>query len=90
MFRLVHAAVSPAVVVPTMLHLAESGYGVDKGIHILLIAGGSIENVLAISGFSLTLGLTFSQGNLDVFADIGLTDVSDFDESEFSLIVFNL
>ncbi len=61
-FRFVHAAVSPAVVVPSMLQLQEKNMGTNKGIPTMLIAGGSVENVIAISGFSLTLGITFSSG----------------------------
>ena len=45
-----------------MLQLQERKLGVDKGIPTMLIAAGSLENVVAISGFSLILGLTFSSG----------------------------
>ena len=57
------AAVSPAVVVPCMLGLSEKGYGVDKGIPTLVIAAASVDDVLAISGFGVVLGITFSSGN---------------------------
>lgn len=56
------AAVSPAVVVPSMLSLHEKGYGVDKGIPTLVIAAASVDDVLAISGFGVTLGIAFSKG----------------------------
>ena len=56
------AAVSPAVVVPCLLSLQEQGYGNDKGIPTLVIAAASIDDVLAISGFGVVLGITFSQG----------------------------
>jgi hypothetical protein len=56
------AAVSPAVVVPCLLQLSQQGYGVDRGIPTLVIAAASIDDVLAISGFGLMLGMTFSEG----------------------------
>ena len=56
------SAVSPAVVVPSMLSLAERGLGVDKGIPTLVIAAASLDDVLAISGFGVVLGITFSKG----------------------------
>ena len=56
------SAVSPAVVVPCLLSLSERGYGVDKGIPTLVIAASSIDDVLAISGFGILLGISFSEG----------------------------
>lgn len=57
------AAVSPAVVVPSMLLLQKEGYGVDKGIPTLLMAAGSFDDILAITGFSTCLGMAFSTGS---------------------------
>ncbi|XP_069031696.1 LOW QUALITY PROTEIN: sodium/hydrogen exchanger 9B2-like [Embiotoca jacksoni] len=57
------AAVSPAVVVPSMLLLQREGYGVEKGIPTLLMAAGSFDDVLAITGFSTCLGIAFSTGS---------------------------
>jgi hypothetical protein len=54
--------VSPAVVVPSLLSLAERGYGLDKGIPTLVIAAASVDDVLAITGFGVLLGITFSSG----------------------------
>ena len=59
MLGFVLAAVSPAVVVPCLLSLQERGYGVDKGIPTLVIAAASVDDVLAISGFTILLGITF-------------------------------
>lgn len=64
MLGFVIAAVSPAVVVPSLLHLAERGYGLDKGIPTLVIAASSVDDVLAITGFGVVLGITFSSGDL--------------------------
>ena len=60
--RFVMAAVSPAVVIPTLLSLKDRGYGVGKGIPTLVIAAASIDDVFAISGFGVFLGITFSTG----------------------------
>ncbi|XP_067670981.1 sodium/hydrogen exchanger 9B2-like isoform X2 [Haliotis asinina] len=64
MLGFVIAAVSPAVVVPCLLSLQEQGYGVDKGIPTLVIAAASVDDVLAITGFGVVLGIAFSHGNL--------------------------
>lgn len=47
------AAVSPAVVVPAMLNLAEKGYGKRNDVPTLVLAGASVDDVLAITLFSL-------------------------------------
>ncbi|KAM6949133.1 sodium/hydrogen exchanger 9B2-like [Aplochiton taeniatus] len=62
MLGFVLAAVSPAVVVPSMLLLQKEGYGVEKGIPTLLMAAGSFDDILAITGFSTCLGVAFSTG----------------------------
>ena len=36
----------------------------EKGIPSLVIAASSIHNVIAITGFGVAFGITFSQGNL--------------------------
>lgn len=51
------AAVSPAVVVPSMLKLIEDNIGSKKGIPTLILAGASIDDVFAITIFSAFLGL---------------------------------
>ncbi|XP_061175660.1 sodium/hydrogen exchanger 9B2-like [Saccostrea echinata] len=58
------SAVSPAVVVPSLLNLADSGYGLDKGIPTLVIAAATIDDVFNITGFGVLLGIVFSQGEL--------------------------
>ncbi|KAL0970532.1 hypothetical protein UPYG_G00243360 [Umbra pygmaea] len=57
------SAVSPAVVVPSMLLLQKEGYGVEKGIPTLMMAAGSFDGILAITGFSTCLGVAFSTGS---------------------------
>ncbi|XP_073897552.1 sodium/hydrogen exchanger 9B1 isoform X2 [Castor canadensis] len=57
-------AVSPAVVVPSMLLLQEEGYGVEKGIPTLLIAASSLDDIVAITGFNTFLSVVFSTGSI--------------------------
>ena len=65
-FRFILGAVSPAVVVPSMLSLQLSGYGTQEGIPTLVMAASSCDDVLAISMFSMFLGIAFSQGILKI------------------------
>lgn len=51
-------AVSPAVIVPKMLNLIENGYGKDKSIPQLILAGASVDDVFVIVLFSAFLGLS--------------------------------
>ncbi|XP_027874104.1 sodium/hydrogen exchanger 9B2 isoform X1 [Xiphophorus couchianus] len=57
------SAVSPAVVVPSMLRLQKDGYGVEKGIPTLLMAAGSFDDILSITGFTTCLGMAFAEGS---------------------------
>lgn len=51
------AAVSPAVVVPSMLDLAEKGYGKKNEVPTLVLASASVDDVLAITLFSIFMGM---------------------------------
>merc|ERR1740137_30657 len=62
MLGFVLAAVSPAVIIPCLMSLSSKGYGVAKGIPTLVIAACSADDVVAISGFGIFFGLTFSKG----------------------------
>jgi NhaP-type Na+/H+ or K+/H+ antiporter len=57
------AAVTPAVVVPGMITLQENQLGTDKGIPTLVIAAASVDDVIAITGFGVCLGLVFDSGS---------------------------
>lgn len=72
MLGFILAAVSPAVVVPSMIELEESGYGTDKGIPTLLLAGTSIDDVFAITIFSFFFATAtgIEQSILSVFVKI--------------------
>lgn len=50
-------AVSPAVIVPKMLRLMEEGYGAEKSIPQLILAGASVDDVFVIVLFSSFTGL---------------------------------
>ena len=51
------AAVSPAVIVPKMIKLIEDGYGTNKGIPQLILAGASVDDVYVIVLFAAFTGL---------------------------------
>lgn len=51
------AAVSPAVVVPQMLNLLNKKLGTKKGIPTLILTSSSVDDVIAITFFSIFLGM---------------------------------
>ena len=62
------AAVSPAVVVPRMARLIDEGYGTEKGIPQMIMAGASCDDIFVIVLFSTFTGM--AQG--------GSIHISDF------------
>lgn len=63
------SAVSPAVIVPSMLNLKELGYGANKQVPTLVLAGASLDDVFAITLFGVFLriyqgGASFGFGDL--------------------------
>ncbi len=75
----VMAAVSPAVVVPRMLKLKETGYGADKGIPDMIMTGASADDVFVIVLFAslttMATGGTFSRNivwQVPVFIVLGI------------------
>ena len=62
------AAVSPAVVVPRMVQLMETGYGTEKSIPQMILAGASCDDIFVIVLFSAFLSMnqggTFEVGQL--------------------------
>ncbi len=64
-------AVSPAVVVPRMVHLMETGYGTEKSIPQLIMAGASCDDIFVIVLFSTFTGMAQS-GKADLR---GLIDI---------------
>jgi NhaP-type Na+/H+ or K+/H+ antiporter len=67
------AAVSPAVIVPHMLHLIRSGSGMGKKVPVMILAGASLDDVIALAGFSAMLALA---QNLEGLNSLSSTPVS--------------
>ena len=59
------AAVSPAVIVPRMIRLIEEGYGKNKSIPQLILAGASVDDVFVIVVFTAFIALA-STGDVSV------------------------
>lgn len=59
------AAVSPAVIVPSMLDLKERGFGKKNEVPTIVLAGASVDDVFAITLYSIFLGLAVS-GQVDI------------------------
>ncbi len=59
------AAVSPAVIVPRMIHLIEKKYGAKRGIPDMVMAGASADDIVVILLF--TIGVSIKQtGSFDL------------------------
>lgn len=56
------AAVSPAVIVPHMLRIMDEGYGVQKGIPQMILAGASADDVFVIVLFTSFIGIASGEG----------------------------
>lgn len=55
-------AVSPAVIVPRMIKLIDEGWGADKGIPQMILAGASVDDVFVIVMFTAFTGLARGEG----------------------------
>ena len=55
-------AASPAIIVPKMLWLMEEGYGTDKHIPQLIMAGASADDIYAIVLFTAFIGMSKGEG----------------------------
>jgi NhaP-type Na+/H+ or K+/H+ antiporter len=75
MLGFILGAVSPAILVPRMLKLIENGLGTDKGIPEILMAGSSADDVVAITVFSVFLGM-WTGGNINIGLSIASIPVS--------------
>ncbi len=70
------SAVSPAVVVPRMSMLMDEGYGTDKAIPQMIMAGASMDDIFVIVLFTSFLGMAMGQGvDLSQFANIPISIV---------------
>ncbi len=64
-------AVSPAVVVPRMIKLIDEGYGTDKGIPQMILAGASVDDVFVIVLFTTFTGLA-QGGSVSVMSFVNI------------------
>ena len=71
------AAVSPAVIVPRMIKLMEEGYGKEKSIPQLILAGASVDDVFVIVVFTA----------LTTLASTGKMSASSFIQIPVSIIL---
>lgn len=62
MLGFIIAAVSPAVIVPSMLKLKDEGYGRKKEIPTLILASASVDDVIAITLFTVFLNMGTGEG----------------------------
>ena len=60
----VMAAVSPAVVVPSMLKVMKAGYGQDKAIPQMILAGASADDIYVLVLFSVLMSIA-GQGSFE-------------------------
>lgn len=60
------AAVSPAVIVPRMLKLMEEGYGTNKSIPQLILAGASIDDIFVIVLFTSFTSIATTGSNFSI------------------------
>ena len=65
------AAVSPAVVVPRMIRLIDEGFGTDKAIPQMILAGASVDDVFVIVIFTALTGLS-AGGYFDVMSFVNI------------------
>lgn len=65
------AAVSPAVIVPRMIEIMDGGYGVEKSIPQMILAGASIDDVFVIVLFTAFTGLAKGE-SVSAFSFIGI------------------
>lgn len=61
------AAVSQGILAPGLFRLKRLGYGQIKGINTLLIAASSLDNIISIVAFRISVGILFSKGKYSHF-----------------------
>ncbi len=69
-------AVSPAVVCGGMFALQKKGFGVAKGIPSLVVAAASLDDVVAISGFSTFIGIALAGSGTKLPAENPVTSTT--------------
>ena len=69
------AAVSPAVLVPSLMILIEKKYGAKKGIPLIMLAASSFDDIVAITVFGILIAISFDSitgGSTDIGPMIGM------------------
>lgn len=62
------AAVSPAVVIPSMIKFQEQGYGTKEGIPTMILASASLDDIVALSMFSFFFNAAQTNSELSVMS----------------------
>lgn len=76
MLGFVTAALSPAVVIPSLKQLQDDGYGVAKGVPAMVLAAAALDINVAVTGFGVFFGIAFSSGGLGLAIAHGPIDIA--------------
>ena len=79
-------AVSPAVVVPSLMILHKAEYGVKKGIPTTLIAASSFDDIIAITVFSVFLSIGMTSAPRPAVDDSVVVEETDAEETSDRLM----
>lgn len=61
-FRLCMAAISPDVIIPSLLKLQTKGYGIKKDIVTIMIVSSTINDIMCIGFSGIINGVIFTRG----------------------------
>lgn len=84
------AAVSPAVLIPSMVSLIDKKIGQDKAIPQLLLVGASADDTVAINLFTTFLGIYMSEGEVSFLSSIISIPITILFSIGVSILIFKL
>lgn len=84
------AAVSPAVLIPSMVSLIDKKIGQDKAIPQLLLVGASADDTVAITLFTTFLGIYMSEGEFSFLSSIISIPITILFSIGVSILIFKL
>lgn len=84
------AAVSPAVLIPSMVSLIDKKIGQDKAIPQLLLVGASADDTVAITLFTTFLGIYMSEGEVSFLSSIISIPITILFSIGISILIFKL
>lgn len=84
------AAVSPAVLMPSMVSLIDKKIGQDKAIPQLLLVGASADDTVAITLFTTFLGIYMSEGEVSFLSSIISIPITILFSIGVSILIFKL